>query len=104
MTQAEQDSTSHGRLAENLLERAQKQLGLREIDFANTLTRMAQVHATLHLADTISAGQAQPEPEQFKIDRCTWCDGQFPESALNYSSGEPACFACHAVQNAPTNS
>ena len=28
---------------------------------------------------------------------CAYCEGTFPESALNWSSGDPACSACQAV-------
>ena len=27
-------------------------------------------------------------------DRCVFCEGDFPEDALNYSSGDPACAPC----------
>ena len=29
---------------------------------------------------------------------CAWCEGTFPETALNFSSGDPACSACQAVR------
>ena len=34
------------------------------------------------------------KPAPTKV-RCAWCDGEFPEDALNWSSGDPACESCH---------
>ena len=36
----------------------------------------------------------QQEPKKGK---CAWCEGEYPEDALNYSSGDPACASCHAM-------
>ena len=33
------------------------------------------------------------------MGRCAWCEGTFPEPALNYSSGDPACKACQKTFN-----
>ncbi len=32
-----------------------------------------------------------------KMGRCAYCEGSFPESALNYRSGDPACAGCQAT-------
>ena len=32
-----------------------------------------------------------------KMGRCAYCEGSFPEHALNYRSGDPACAGCQAT-------
>ena len=32
-----------------------------------------------------------------KMGRCAFCGGEFPEDALNHSSGDPACAPCQKV-------
>ena len=34
--------------------------------------------------------EAQNEGKQ----QCAWCEGMFPESAMNWQSGDPACASC----------
>ena len=31
--------------------------------------------------------------------QCAWCGGEFPEDALDHSSGDPACAACQRTFN-----
>ena len=31
--------------------------------------------------------------------RCAWCRGEFPEDALDHSSGDPACASCQKAFN-----
>ena len=35
-----------------------------------------------------------------KMGRCAWCERDFPEDALNWSSGDPACASCHMTVSA----
>ena len=62
---------------------------------------VASAKATLYLAEVIRAqGSGQPKELQpldadSKKDKCAFCEGEFPERALNYSSGDPACAPCH---------
>lgn len=34
-----------------------------------------------------------------KMGRCAWCEGEFPEDALNYRTGDPACSACYKAHD-----
>ena len=41
---------------------------------------------------------AKREEQEFNSTRtCAYCEGAFPERALDYSSGDPACRACQST-------
>ena len=46
-------------------------------------------------------GKFRPEPESEPPEKCAYCEGFFPESALNYSGGDPACAPCQATVAPP---
>ena len=39
-----------------------------------------------------ATGESRP-----KTDRCAYCEGEFPEDALNYRSGDLACKPCQVT-------
>ena len=67
---------------------------------------VAAAKATLYLAEVIrTQGNGQPKDQQ-SLERdpnskCSYCEGEFPESALNYSSGDPACAPCQEAFDLP---
>lgn len=42
-----------------------------------------------------------PSVDDPTTSKCAYCEGQFPEDALNYSSGDPACANCQVRAPAP---
>ena len=86
-----------------MIEEACIQLDAGSQDAALAWGTIAAAKATLYLAEVIRAqGNGQPQdlkpeiPEEMK-EKCAFCEGEFPESALNYSSGNPACAPCQKV-------
>lgn len=39
----------------------------------------------------------EKRPNSVHLSKCAWCEREFPEGSLNYSSGDPACAACQKV-------
>ena len=74
-------------------------------DIATAWGTVASAKATLYLAEVIRAhGSGQPKElpplnEDSQKGKCAFCEGEFPHSALNYSSGDPACSACQKTFN-----
>ena len=76
-------------------------------DIATAWGTVASAKATLYLAEVIRAqaqGSGQPKELQpsdgdSQKGKCAFCEGEFPDSALNYSSGDPACAACQQTFN-----
>ena len=91
--------------AEALIEGAGVRLDEGRIDRAVAWGTIAAAKATLYLAEVIRthgvAGPPKPPPvlPGKDTDRCAICEGTFPESALNYSSGDPTCAGCFTVFN-----
>ena len=56
-------------------------------------------------ANRMEESRATDHPPKIEIEyqtpqnmgKCAGCEGQFPESALNYSSGDPFCANCQKV-------
>ena len=73
-------------------------------ELATAWGTLASAKATLYLAEVIRAqtGGQPKELQQLDTDspkgKCAYCEGEFPERALNYSSGDPAC-ACQKTFN-----
>ena len=76
-------------------------------ELATAWGTVASARATLYLAEVIRAqGSGQPKELQpldadSKKEKCAFCEGEFPESALNYSSGDPACAPCQKLFDLP---
>ena len=76
-------------------------------DIAIAWGTVASAKATLYLAEVIRAqGSGQPKELQpsdgdSQKGKCAFCEGEFPDSALNYSSGDPACAPCQKVFDLP---
>ena len=74
-------------------------------ELATAWGTLASAKATLYLAEVIrtQTGVQPKELQQLDTDsqksKCAYCEGEFPESALNYSSGNPACAACQNTFN-----
>ncbi len=68
---------------------------------------VASAKATLYLAEVIRAqGSGQPKELQpldadSQKGKCAFCEAEFPKSALNYSSGDPACAPCQKAFDLP---
>lgn len=57
----------------------------------------ALIYGKMMVGESIAAtarAAAQPQPAEERTDKCAMCEGTFPEAALNYSSGDPACAPC----------
>ena len=76
-------------------------------ELATAWGTVASAKATLYLAEVIRAqaqGSGQPKElrpldEDSQKGKCAFCEGEFPDSALNYSSGDQACAACQKTFN-----
>ena len=75
-------------------------------ELATAWGTLASANATLYLAEVIRTQtgvqpkELQPSPplnNDSQNSKCAFCEGKFPESALNYSSGDPACAPCQKV-------
>ena len=90
---------------EELIFRACVRLESKGADLATAWGTVATAKATLYLAEVIRAqGSGQPKELQpldadSQKGKCAFCEGEFPDSALNYSSGDPACSACQKAFN-----
>ena len=77
-------------------------------ELATAWGTLASAKATLYLAEVIRT-QTGVQPKELQrlppLDnnsqngKCAYCEGEFPHSALNYSSGDPACAACQNTFN-----
>ena len=76
-------------------------------DLATAWGTVASAKATLYLAEVIRAqGSGQPKELQpldadSQKGKCAFCEAEFPKSALNYSSGDPACAPCQKAFDLP---
>ena len=76
-------------------------------DIATAWGTVASAKATLYLAEVIRAQSGGQPKELPPLDpdsqkgKCAFCEGEFPDSALNYSSGNPACAPCQKVFDLP---
>ena len=90
---------------EKLIEGACVRLESQRTDIAIAWGTVASAKATLYLAEVVRAqGSGQPKElrpldQDSQKGKCAFCEGEFPDSALNYSSGNPACSACQKAFN-----
>ena len=74
-------------------------------ELATAWGTLASAKATLYLAEVIrtQTGVQPKELQQLDTDsqksKCAYCEGEFPDRALNYSSRDPACAACQKTFN-----
>lgn len=62
-----------------------------------TIADMSRADLEALVRRIVREEQAAQKDDETPTATCAFCEGSFPESALNYSSGDPACSACQAV-------